>query len=61
MARSDDPLACFLYLLARNGLPWGAVEKLLYAALSDVTPPLPDDDPLAVWARAEAGRLRQSS
>lgn len=58
MPRSDDPLATFLYLVARNGLPWGAIEKLLVHAKSDAVPALPAGDPIADWARQQATELR---
>lgn len=61
MPRADDPLATFLYLVARNALPWGQVEKLVHTATSEVVPDLLPDDPVAKWAEQAAERLRQPS
>lgn len=61
MPRADDPLATFLYLVARNALPWGQVEKLVHTATSEVVPDLLPDDPVAKWAEQTAERLRQPS
>lgn len=61
MPRADDPLAVFLYLVARNALPWGQVEKLVHTATGEVVPDLLPDDPVAKWAAQTAERLRQPS
>lgn len=56
--RSEDPLATFLYLIARNYITWGQVEAAISKAFSDATPPLPADDPVAMWATQQAATLR---
>ncbi len=58
MPRAEDPLATFLYLAARNALPWGQLEKLIHTATSEVVPEQLPDDPVAVWAARAAGTLR---
>lgn len=58
MARANDPLACLLYLLARNAVPFGQLEVALMKAQSDVTPVMPEDDPLVAWASQQADELR---
>lgn len=58
MPRAEDPLATFLYLMARNALPWGQVEKLIHTATGEVVPELLPDDPVAAWATQAAGTLR---
>lgn len=55
----SDPLAVLLYLIARNALPWGHLEKLVHTATGEIVPDLPADDPVAEWARATADELRQ--
>lgn len=61
MPSADDPLATFLYLVARNALPWGQVEKLVHSATSEVVPELLPDDPVAKWAQQTAETLRRPS
>lgn len=48
----------FLYLLARNALPYGQVERIMHTAQSEIVPELLPDDPVAAWATAQAGILR---
>jgi hypothetical protein len=56
--RAADPLATFLYLLARNALPYGQLEKVIQTAQSEIVPEMLPDDPVAAWAAAQAGILR---
>lgn len=58
--RANDPLAMLLYLIARNALPWGQVEKLVHKATSEVVPELLPDDPVAAWAKTTAALLREA-
>lgn len=58
MPRAADPLATLLYLIARNALPYGQLEKLIHAATSEVVPEMLPGDPVAAWASAQAGILR---
>lgn len=58
MSRANDPLACLLYLLARNSVPWGMMEAIVEKATSDVTPAMPAEDPIVQWANATAEQLR---
>jgi hypothetical protein len=58
MPRANDPLACLLYLIAHNSLPFGTVDALVHRALSEIAPDMPADDPLVAWAAQQADLLR---
>jgi hypothetical protein len=58
VARANDPLACLLYVLARNAVPYGTIEAAVHKALSDNTPAMDADDPMVRWAIATAEEMR---
>jgi hypothetical protein len=61
MPRAENPLAVLLWLLARDAVPWGVIEKAVHAAASEVVPELPADDPLAKWAERTAESFQRQS
>jgi hypothetical protein len=58
---ADDPLTVLLWLLARDVVPWGALDQAVHRATGEVAPDLDPNDPLVIWAERLADSLRRQS